>query len=887
MRPFGCPLTILNTLDPLGKFDGKSDEGYLLGYSTTSKAFRVYNKRTKRVEENMHIDFLEDQPNVAGSGPDWMFDLDFLTNTMNYIPVSVENQVNVDAGTQEHYVAGSSEKDKEPTQEYILLPLHPHRPRISVEDVDSEDVADKEEQHTLTEAEQVLQDDLERMIAQECAAKAINDATRQAFEEEKKRAAQATSINKLNTGQTPIDASTLPNVDLPIDPNMPDLEDDYNIFPNDGIFSRAYDDEGWWVVEFKQEERSKGFVKYKSFGKLTSIIRNRQNLRPSELSVSMFSSQEESKDNYHKLRKMKVGLEAMAKMNGQFKLQKVVLAFASFMGFCILMDVRVNSYGILKRWSQDKYVADILKKFDFCSIKSATTPIMSNKPLVKDKDSVDVDVYIYRSMIGSLMYLIASRPDIMFDVCACARFQVTPKASHLNAVKRIFRYLKHQPKLGLWYPRDSPFELEDFLNSDYGGTSLDRKSTTGLRATYGAELVSAASLVNTARPTLSTAKLSKFGAARQIWCCQANLMLPGKFGAARQIWCCQTNLVLSGKFGAARQKFVLLVTVTTSVQRLSMKKRFGKKESVSKQGRKKSKPESTLDDSTVFDDQDADHGMEYMETEEAVDEGRQSGETEEVKLTDDTEVVEDKGSGDKGGNVEELVSTARPEVSTARPDIDAARQEDSVVEPRTPPTTTSIFNDEDITMAQTLIKMKEEKAKEKGVSIKDVDDSSRPERSILTLKPLLTIDPKDKGKGVLKESPVKKVKRSNLDAAQIAKDAEIARLIHEKKLIAEHQELASPEANHFCKELASPKQTALGKDISNPLIVGSLLKTIWLSVHHVIAMKPLTGSIKVKIKRRGLFGLEAFTTYCAWFNIGAASEDLVLLRRIEENRLSL
>ncbi|GKE04957.1 hypothetical protein Tco_1396975 [Tanacetum coccineum] len=185
-----------------------------------------------------------------------------------------------------------------------------------------------------------------------------------------------------------------------------------------------------------------------------------------------------------------------------------------------------------------------------------------------------------------------------------------------------------------------------------------------------------------------------------------------------------------------------------SVHKLSMKKRFGKKESVSKQGRKKSKPESTLDDSTVFDDQDADHGMEYMETEEAVDEGRQSGETEEVKLTDDTEVVEDKGSGDKGGNAKELVSTARPEVSTARPDIDAARQEDSAVEPRTPPTTTSIFDDEDITMAQTLIKMKEEKAKEKGVSFKDIEDSSRPERSILTLKPLPTIDPKDKGKSV-------------------------------------------------------------------------------------------------------------------------------------------
>ncbi|GJT92569.1 hypothetical protein Tco_1081414 [Tanacetum coccineum] len=80
-------------------------------------------------------------------------------------------------------------------------------------------------------------------------------------------------------------------------------------------------------------------------------------------------------------------------------------------------------------------------------------------------------------MIGSLMYLTASRPDIMFAICACARFQVTPKVSHLHAVKRIFRYLKGQPKLGLWYPRDSPFNLEAFSDSNYDGASLDRKST--------------------------------------------------------------------------------------------------------------------------------------------------------------------------------------------------------------------------------------------------------------------------------------------------------------------------------------------------------------------------------------------------------------------------
>ncbi|GJV63631.1 putative ribonuclease H-like domain-containing protein [Tanacetum coccineum] len=129
--------------------------------------------------------------------------------------------------------------------------------------------------------------------------------------------------------------------------------------------------------------------------------------------------------------------------------------------------------------SQDKYVADILKKFDFSSVKTASTIIETNKAFLKDKEAEDVDVYLYRTMIGSLMYLIASRPDIRFAVCACARFQVTPKVLHLLAVKRIFRYLKGQPKLGLWYPRDSPFNLEAFLDSDYARASLDRKSTIG------------------------------------------------------------------------------------------------------------------------------------------------------------------------------------------------------------------------------------------------------------------------------------------------------------------------------------------------------------------------------------------------------------------------
>ncbi|GKA06395.1 putative reverse transcriptase, RNA-dependent DNA polymerase [Tanacetum coccineum] len=106
--------------------------------------------------------------------------------------------------------------------------------------------------------------------------------------------------------------------------------------------------------------------------------------------------------------------------------------------------------------------------------------ISQDKLWSKDyEEAVNVDVHLYRSMIGSLMYLTTSRPDITFVVCACARFQVTPKVSHLYVVKRIFRYLKRQPKLGLWYPRNLPFDLEAFSDSDYAGASLDRKSTTG------------------------------------------------------------------------------------------------------------------------------------------------------------------------------------------------------------------------------------------------------------------------------------------------------------------------------------------------------------------------------------------------------------------------
>ncbi|GJT64136.1 putative ribonuclease H-like domain-containing protein [Tanacetum coccineum] len=123
MRPFGCPFTILNTLDYLGKFDGKTDEGFLVGYSINSKAFRVFNSRTRKVEENLHVNFLEIKPNDAGIGPTWLFDIDSLTNSINYQPVSVGNRANGYAGLETNSDAGKAGKEKVHDQEYILLPL--------------------------------------------------------------------------------------------------------------------------------------------------------------------------------------------------------------------------------------------------------------------------------------------------------------------------------------------------------------------------------------------------------------------------------------------------------------------------------------------------------------------------------------------------------------------------------------------------------------------------------------------------------------------------------------------------------------------------------------------------------------------------------------------
>ncbi|KAJ9548100.1 hypothetical protein OSB04_020643 [Centaurea solstitialis] len=140
--------------------------------------------------------------------------------------------------------------------------------------------------------------------------------------------------------------------------------------------------------------------------------------------------------------------------------------------------------------NQSKYIGDLLKRFHMATSSVAKTPMASGTLIGADPKGKPVDQKAYRAIIGSLLYLTASRPDIMFATCFCARFQANPKESHMMAVKRILRYLKGTPNRGLWYPKESGFELVAFLDADHGGCQLDRKSTSGHVQFLGDKLVS-------------------------------------------------------------------------------------------------------------------------------------------------------------------------------------------------------------------------------------------------------------------------------------------------------------------------------------------------------------------------------------------------------------
>nr|GEV45506.1 retrovirus-related Pol polyprotein from transposon TNT 1-94 [Tanacetum cinerariifolium] len=588
MRPFGYPVTILNTLDPLGKFDAKANEGFLVGYF------------------------------VSRSGPTCLFDIDTLTKSMNYQPVTTGNQPNPSADPQNtdddttfevkepefavkkhesdvHVSPSSSAKTKkhddktkrEAKGKSPVDTLVPVVRQISTNSTNTFSVAGPSNtvvRPTLRKSSYVDPSH----YPNDPDMPALEDITYYDNEEDVGTKADFSNL------ETSISINPIPTTRVYKDHPVTQIVGDLSSVPHTRSMTRMVKEQGgltqinnndfhtcmfacflsqeepkrvWVLVDLPKGKRARGskWVFRNKKDERGIVIRNKARL------VAQGYTQEKGID-YEEVFAPVARIEAI----------RLFIAYASFMGFMVYqMDVKsaflyvtieeevyvcqplgfedpdypdkrrkidqtlfikkqkgdillvqvyaddiifgstnkdlckaleklmkdkfqMSSMGELTFFlglqvkqkldgifiSQNKYVAEILRKFRLIDGKSAITPIDTEKPLLKDPDGEDVDVHIYRSMIGSLMYLTSSRPDIMFALCACARFHVTPKASHLHAVKRTFRYLKGKPHLGLWYPKDSSFNLVAYSDSDYAGASLDRKSTTGGCQFLGCRLIS-------------------------------------------------------------------------------------------------------------------------------------------------------------------------------------------------------------------------------------------------------------------------------------------------------------------------------------------------------------------------------------------------------------
>ncbi|GJW91074.1 putative ribonuclease H-like domain-containing protein [Tanacetum coccineum] len=526
-----------------------------------SKAFRVFNSRTRIVEENLHVQFSENTPNIAGSGPNCLFDIDALTKSMNYKPVVTRNQSNGSTGTKACDNESKDRMETIPGKDYILLPLSIQDPPFSSSLKDSPNARFKPS----GEEEKKDAKDPGNESGNPLKGKIVSDGN---------------NTNNVNVVSSTINAARSKvnavhpktSIELPNDPNMTELEDivysgddedvgavaDMNnldvfmpISPIPTIRIHKDHPVDQIIGDLNSAPQTRRMTKNLKEHGIRKMIKNKERL------VAQGYTQEEGID-----------YDEIFAPVARIKAIRLFLAYASFKDFVVYqMDVKsAFLYGKIKEdvyvcqpsgfedpdfpdrvykvekalyglhqaprvWyetlstylldngfqrgkidktlfirrdkglqvkqkedgifiSQNKYVNKILNKFGFSNVKTANTPMETQKALLKDVDGEDVDEHLYRSMIGSLMYLTSSRSDIMFAICACTRFQVNPKVSHLYAVKSIFRYLKGQPKLGLWYPKDSPFDLVAYTDSDYAGASLDRKSTTGGCQFLGCKLIS-------------------------------------------------------------------------------------------------------------------------------------------------------------------------------------------------------------------------------------------------------------------------------------------------------------------------------------------------------------------------------------------------------------
>ncbi|GJR17167.1 putative ribonuclease H-like domain-containing protein [Tanacetum coccineum] len=405
-------------------------------------------------------------PNVVGSGSDWLFAIDALTRTMNYEPIVAGIQSNGFAGTKESDNAGQVRKETEPIKDYILPPLWTDDLPFSQNPKSSHDNESKPSSNDGKKEDVSIFD----------------------FSNDNEDDGAVFDMNNLDTivQVSPIPTTRI-HKDHPLDQVFMNKKDERGIVirNKERLVSQGYTQEERinydevfvpvarieGIMLFLAYASFKDFVVYQMdvksaflYGKIEKEVAWYETLSTYTLENG-FQRGKIDKTLFIKSFKGDILLVQGYVDDIIFCLTKKELCIAfeklmhekfqmSYMGeltFLLGLQEQQKKDGI--SISQDKYVAEILKKFGFTEVKTASTPMETQKSLLKDEDGEEVDVHMYRSMIGSLMYLTSSRPDIMFAACACARYQVNPKVSHLHAVKWIF--------------------------SDYAGASLDRKSTTG------------------------------------------------------------------------------------------------------------------------------------------------------------------------------------------------------------------------------------------------------------------------------------------------------------------------------------------------------------------------------------------------------------------------
>nr|GEV63000.1 ribonuclease H-like domain-containing protein [Tanacetum cinerariifolium] len=472
MRPFGCLVTILNTLDSLGKFEEKVDEGVLVGYSVNSKAFRVFNSRTCIVQETLHVNFLENKPNLAGSGPTWLFDIDSLTRTMNYQQVIAGNQTNPSAGFQDKFDAKKAEEEDD--QQYVLFlvwsssSINPHNndkdSTFNEKEHDAKKPKSEVNVSPSSSAQSGKQDDKTK---KKTKGKKLEDIT---YSDDDNDVGAEADFNNLETSITEELLQFKMQkvwilVDLPHKKRATCTKWVYRnkkdekgiVFRNKArliVQGHTQEDEINYEEVFAPVARIEAIRLFLAYASFMGFMVYQMDVKSAflygtikeEVYVCQPPGFEDPNhlDKVYKVIKIYVDdiifgatNKDLCKSFEKLMKDKFQMSLMGELTFFLGLHVKQKKDGIFI--SQDKYVAKILRKFRLTEGKLASTPIDTEKPLLKDFDCEDIDVHIYRSMIGSLMYLPSSRPDILFAVNDVTRLEALVDKKKVVVTKAAIR----------------------------------------------------------------------------------------------------------------------------------------------------------------------------------------------------------------------------------------------------------------------------------------------------------------------------------------------------------------------------------------------------------------------------------------------------------------